>query len=160
VRSLALAFGAPVALHAPVRKGSLRAAATAHGCRVILYEAGEARRFHRRAIQVGVSGTLRVMHHLGMIDGDVPAPQAPPQVASRSSWVRARRSGLCQMRASLGDTIEAGQRIAVVIDTVGSRESLVRSRVPGVLIGHLNQAIVNRGDAIAHVAELEAPSGR
>jgi predicted deacylase len=155
VRSLALAFGAPVALHAPVRKGSLRSAATARGCRVILYEAGEARRFHRRAIQVGVDGTLRVLRHLGMIDEDVAEPAATPKVAHRSFWVRARRSGLCQMRASLGDTVEAGQRIAMIIDTVGSRESQVRSRAPGLLIGHLNHAIVNRGDAVAHIAEFE-----
>jgi predicted deacylase len=157
LRELATAFAAPVVLHAPVRRGSLRAAATARGRRVLLYEAGEARRFHRRSIQTGVEGTLRVMRHLGMIASDVPPPASPPRTARRSYWVRARRSGLCQMRCALGDAVAPGQRIATIMDTVGRRDASVRAREGGLLIGHLNQAIVNRGDAVAHIAELEAP---
>ena len=160
IRELALAFGAPVALHAGVRKGSLRGAAAARGRKVLLYEAGEARRFHRKAIQTGVNGTLRVLQHLGMIDVDIPAPASPSLVSRSSFWVRARRSGLCRMRAALGDRVEAGQQIATVIDTIGRKASPVRSRASGLLIGHLNQAIVNRGDAVAHMAELEEPPGR
>lgn len=155
VRALAAAFAAPVALHAPVRRGSLRAAATERGCRVLLYEAGEAQRFHRRSIQTGVDGTLRVMRHLGLIDGDVPDPPAAPLTAKRSYWVRARRSGLCQMRAALGERIQPGQRVATIMDTVGRKDRSVRARDGGLLIGHLNQAIVNRGDAVAHIAELD-----
>lgn len=157
IGDLAQAFGAPVALHAPIRKGSLRAAATGLGKKVLLYEAGEALRFDRTAIQVGVNGTMRVLEYLNMIDGDVPAPAAGTVTARRSMWVRARRSGLCQMRTSLGEYVAQGQRVAIIIDTVGRKEAIVRAPENGILIGHLNHALINRGDALAHIAAVAEP---
>ena len=52
-RKLAEAFGAPIMLHARVRDGSLRAAATESGATMLLFEGGEAWRFDAPAIEVG-----------------------------------------------------------------------------------------------------------
>ena len=57
VRRLAGVFGAPVALHARTRDGSLREAATEAGATVLLFEGGEADRFDERAIVAGTDSS-------------------------------------------------------------------------------------------------------
>ena len=78
-RELAVAFGAPLMLHAKLRDGSMRAAATSSGATVLLYEGGEAWRFNEQAVEAGTRGVLRVFDRLSMTgngepldDSDVP----------------------------------------------------------------------------------------
>jgi predicted deacylase len=151
---LAKVFGAPVLLHSRLRDGSLRAAAREMGKAVLVYEAGEASRFDSRAIDMGVDGVLRVMASLGMIGEEVVPPEVEPVVAWKSSWARARRTGFCEMIARLGDHVTEGSSLAVVYDALGRSRSLVKSKCSGVVIGHVTSPIVNRGDAVAHVAEI------
>ncbi len=76
-RRLAVAFGAPFAIQARLRDGSLRQAALDQEIGVLLYEAGQAHRFDEAAIQAGVEGVLRVLNELKMTDMQVPeAPSA------------------------------------------------------------------------------------
>ena len=151
---LACEFGAPVLLHSRLRDGSLRAAARELGKTVLVYEAGEANRFDLEAIEVGVEGTLRVMKALGMVQHAVDSPARPPRICRSSSWHRARRSGFCEMTLRLGAEVAKGDSVAVVFDALGRSRSVVRAKTAGVLIGHVTSPIVNRGDAVAHIAEL------
>lgn len=154
---LATAFRAPLTLHADLRDGSLRAAATEQGIAVLLYEAGEALRFDESAISTGVSGILRVMVEMGMVEDE--APPSPQTVHARSSfWLRAQRSGFCQMRVALGDRIEAGQVVATIFDAGGREERPILAREPGILISCLKTAPVHRGDAVAQLARLDVAS--
>lgn len=152
---LATAFGAPMLLHARLRDGSLRAAATALGKAVLLYEAGEANRFDSNAIETGVHGVLRVMRALGMIDVRIDPPSQASRTSRSSAWSRAQRTGFCEMRVQLGAEVEAGAEIAIVYDTLGQNRAIVRAGKPGVVIGHVTSPIVHRGDAVAHVAQIE-----
>ncbi len=147
---LAHAFAAPVTLDAAERGGSLRGVASDLGVPVLLYEGGEAGRFDREAIDLGTAGTLRVMAALSMIEGR--AAGAQTFVCRSSSWLRARRTGFCEMRVSLGKRVQAGDTIAVVFDSLGKSESLVRASAEGIVIGCTTSATVYRGDAVAHVA--------
>lgn len=149
---LASEFGAPVLLHSRLRDGSLRAAATERGKIILVYEAGEANRFDAHAIALGVGGVLRVMKALGMIDYGVESPEQPPHVYRASSWVRARRTGFCEMMVSLGTAVAEGESVAVIFDALGRDRTLVRANSPGIVIGHATSALVHRGDAIAHIA--------
>ncbi len=155
---LAAEFGAPVSLHARLRDGSLRAAARELGKTVLVYEAGEANRFDVEAIDTGVGGVLRVMKALGMIPYGVEAPEKTPKICWASSWVRARRTGFCEMLVRLGAEVDEGQSVAVVFDALGRDRSLVKAKSSGILIGHVTSPIVHRGDAIAHIAEVSAPA--
>ncbi|MDP9494711.1 MAG: succinylglutamate desuccinylase/aspartoacylase family protein, partial [Actinomycetota bacterium] len=95
---LARAFGAPFIIHARLRDGSLRQAATELGATVLVYEAGEAHRFDDFAIETGVTGVLRTLKSLKMLD--VPLPRVrPTRVMRRTRWVRARRGGLANISA-------------------------------------------------------------
>ncbi|MGR3492059.1 MAG: succinylglutamate desuccinylase/aspartoacylase family protein, partial [Shimia sp.] len=67
MEEVAEVFGAPIVLTSDLREGSLRAAAHEMGRNVLLYEAGEALRFDEYSVRVGLTGVLRVMHHLGML---------------------------------------------------------------------------------------------
>jgi len=158
VRRCAEAFGAAIMLHSRVRDGSLRQAATARGVHVLLYEAGEANRFNDFAIETGMEGILRVMHELGMWDGDGVEPRATPLATSKSHWVRARRGGILRLAVGLGETVSPGQIVGSVADAFGTGVSRVRARTEGIVIGHLSKPLVNQGDAIVHVAEEPVPA--
>ena len=96
-------------VHARLRDGSLRAAATENGATMLLYEGGEAWRFDTQAIDVGVRGIRRVLSELGMIDRDADdADTMVPMESRRTSWVRARRSGLALLQTGLGAEVTAG----------------------------------------------------
>ena len=155
-RELAAAFGAPVALHSRVRDGSLRDAAVRKGATVLVYEGGEAWRFDEAAISVGATGTLNVLRHLKMIE--VGAFDAAPETTflQTSRWIRAPRSGVCRVLVELGDRVSKSQPIAVVSDAYGSSESQVRATAASLVIARLEQPIVHRGDALVHVAPLDA----
>lgn len=157
---LAKIFAPPAMLYTDMLPGSLRKAAARFGIRCLLYEAGEDTRFSRAAIRIGVEGSLRVMQALGMIDDGVPPATLETFVSHRSSWVRATRGGMCKLSISLGDHVEAGDRVAVIFDTLGRHDRAVRARTAGVVIGHLNHAVVNRGEAVAHIAEPDSESAK
>jgi predicted deacylase len=157
VYSLTEVFAPPVALHARLRDGSLRGAASDDHRKILLFEGGQAHRFQHSVIQEGVDGTLRVLAHKGMI------PEAPPPTHttfwSRSAkWVRARRSGVLRLEAALGDTVQKGDIIGRIGSTSPGKSLRVLSPVTGVIIGIIRNPIINQGGPIANIAE-EDPNG-
>ena len=152
-RALAEAFGAPFMLHAKLRDGSMRAAATAAGATVLLFEGGEAWRLDEAAVSVGVRGIGRVLRQLDMTDDEL--PDLPAALESRSSgWVRARRSGIASMHVGLGDRVEKGATLALIHDSVGVLVSSMKATRTGLVVGHSHQPLVNQGDAIVHIADI------
>ncbi|MDH2415462.1 succinylglutamate desuccinylase/aspartoacylase family protein [Nocardioides sp. CER19] len=159
-RRLALAFGAPVALHASLRDGSLRQAARAAGARVLVYEAGEALRFDDESIDTGVIGVLRVLDTLGMLPEEEGVDEAddeprPTLVSRASGWVRARGSGVLQLDVQLGDLVEVGRRLGGISDTLGRRVRLVHADRAGIVVGLNRAPLVNTGDAVVHIAAVD-----
>lgn len=156
VKEIAKAFGASVMLNSNLRDGSLREAAQGVGCNMLLYEAGEALRFNETAIRIGVKGVLGVMREIGMLPKLKPrkAPLEPIQPVS-SHWLRAPMSGLMRAAYSLGDVVKKGAVIASVSGPLGEIEEDVTAKYSGVIIGRTNLPIVNRGDALFHIARVD-----
>lgn len=125
-RELAIAFDAPLMLHAKLRDGSMRAAATSRGATVLPYEGGEAWRFNQKAVESGTGGVLGVLQRRGMTGDGEPFDDDDVPESRSSSWVRARRTGLVQLHAKLGEYVEKGS------------------------------PLVNHGDAIVHIARLDS----
>ncbi len=151
---LAEAFNPPAIITAPLRDGSLRRAAQDAGVDVLLYEAGEALRFDEVAVRVGVKGVLRVMQHLGMIKSSKARPSSVAPVHSSSTyWVRAPQGGIVRSAKTLGSRVDVGDIIGYVADPMGETESPIEARRAGIIIGLANMPIVNRGDAVCHIAE-------
>ena len=161
---IARAFDAPVTLHAGLRDGSLRQAATEVTAEgeptrpVLLYEAGEPLRFDEECLAIGTAGVLNVMRLLGMLpdspaDGR-PGPGGGTLVADSSRWVRAKRSGIFRMSASLGDRVGEGDKLGVIADAFGRNRSAVRAPNAGIVIASANNPLVHRGDGVVHIAKL------
>lgn len=156
VLEMALAFGAPVALHAKVRAGSLRGEASKRGCKVLVYEAGEAQRFNRDAVETGVRGVLALLTARGMLDASPTTETLPPTVVSRkASWVRTPRAGLIRLKVELGDVVTKATVLARVGDAFGGVRAILRSRVAGVVIGVARNPLVHRGEAVVNIASTQ-----
>lgn len=147
-------FGAPIMLKSKVREGSLREAASALECDVLLYEAGGGLRFDEFAVRVGTTGVLRTLHGLGMIAGKPIAPsKAKPLRCGGSHWLRSPAGGLLRAYRRCGDTVNEGDILGVVADPFGEVETPISAPGDGVIIGRSELPIVNEGDAIFHVAQ-------
>ncbi|MCX4241398.1 succinylglutamate desuccinylase/aspartoacylase family protein [Paraliomyxa miuraensis] len=158
-RRLAVAFGAPLVLDTPATPGTLRAEAVKRGIPVLLFEGGEAGRFHEEVIEAGVSGARRVLARLRMIPA-VPAAEAPPVFTEGNRWIRAGRSGFCRVEVRLGERITRKQRVGVVCDAVGQSERVLHAPDDGVVIGVLRTAVVHRGDPVVHMAKIRGKGAR
>ncbi len=152
---LAQAFAPPVILISKLREKSLRLCAGEAGVKVLLYEGGEALRFDEQAIDVGVKGCLRVMAQLGMI---APVPQKPggeSLFSDSSSWVRAPDGGILHTIRRTGDRVGRREVIGVVADPLGTSSVPVVAEDDGIIVGRTFLPIVNRGDALFHIARVK-----
>lgn len=148
----AKAFGAPLMMQSSSRDGSLRHAATKKGIPVLLYEAGEALRLNPLAIKVGISGVLGVMKHLEMYQDDLVPSIGHSLRAKQSKWIRASYGGIFHLLVYLGDKVTRRQELGYITDAFGERRIPIRSSVEGIVISHIQNPLVNQGDAIIHIA--------
>lgn len=154
---LARVFGAPVIIPSTERSGSLRAEARERGVETILYEAGEGLRVDEPSVKIGVAGILKVLRHRGMLGGKGPRTTRVPLLARRSLWVRAPGGGLLTSFCADGDIVKKGGLLARVANPFGGAEVEVRSPVDGLVVGRAVMPVVNEGDAVFHLAEIERP---
>ncbi|MCB0418738.1 MAG: succinylglutamate desuccinylase/aspartoacylase family protein [Bdellovibrionaceae bacterium] len=151
---LAKAFGAPVVLDASLPDGSLRA--TSGKVPVLLYEGGEALRFDEFAIKAGLAGTIRLMRHLKMLPPSTkPKPTRRSFLAQSSYWVRAPQSGTLRVLRHIGDWVRKDSLLGVISNPFGEDSVKIFSKEAGVVIGKTNIPLVNRGDALFHLATAD-----
>jgi predicted deacylase len=157
-RELAEVFAPPAVIVSSLRERSLRMTALNNDVDVVLFEAGEALRFDEIAIRAGVFGTLRVMKHLGMLNAKSIKPaRVRPVYSHESHWQRAPQGGIFRAYRTTGDVVGEGNVIGIVSDPFGEAETEVRAPYGGVIIGRTNLPVVNRGDALFHIAVIDAP---
>ena len=147
---LAQVFNPPFIVASKYLDKSLRKTAHAIGKSVLLYEGGESLRLDEFAVQEGMKGALRVLHYLGMRKEGVPADQ-PPVLLSRSTWVRAKTSGLFRATIRSGAHVEKGATLGTVMDPYGEFERKVRAPVNGYVICINNHPLINQGEALIHI---------
>jgi uncharacterized protein len=149
------AFGAPIAIDAKIRDGSLRQAAGDLGVPVLLYESCEALRFDEIYIRAGVKGVLNVMRHIGMLRRSR-ARVKPPIISRNTHWIRAPESGILRVLVPLGAEVNKGQTIAFIADPMGTSETDVVADSHGIVVGRTNLPLAYEGDALFHIAEIGA----
>ena len=153
-REIAAAFGAPVILSAnSPPEGSLRAVCNAKGVRVLVYEAGESMRLDAPGVRYGLQGVTNVMRHLGML----PLPKKTPALtrtvfSKKSFWVRAPAGGIFRAMIPLGKAVTESTKLGIIGDPLGDKEVVVLPKAEGIVIGRTNQATVDEGDALFHIA--------
>lgn len=156
---LAKIFGAPVVLNSNLRDGSLRQCASEDGCRILLYEAGEALRFDELSIRAGVHGVINILTYLDMLKPAKNRKKQPtePIVADRSSWMRANTSGIVSFKVNLGEHVEKKQVLAKISSPFGEVLGEVCSTREGIVIGKQNIPLVQEGEAMFHIAYFSEP---
>lgn len=152
---MALAFSPPAIITAPLRDGSLREFARADGVEMLLYEAGEALRFDEFAIRIGVRGILRVMAQMGMIDRPPEPEEFQPVLSHKTSWLRSPQGGIFVPQPHAGDLVEEGDVIGTVSNPFGDDTVELHAPFSGMIIGEAMLPVVNRGDALFHLARLD-----
>lgn len=155
LKRFAEAFAAPVLLQSSIPQGSLREAAAERGVGILLYEAGEALRLDELAVRAGVRGIQNVMHELDMLPARFASrPKAMPVFSHASRWSRAPEAGLFRAFKTLGDSVSKGDMIGIVSDPYEGIDTPVTAPTDGIIIGRINVSVVNRAEALFHVAEF------
>lgn len=156
---LAHVFGAPVILNSNIRDGSLRQSVVEDGKPFLLYEAGEALRFDEFSIRLGVAGILSVMRVLGMLKGKPYKSRFNTFVANSSKWIRAPQSGILRVDCPLGSHVSRGDPLGKISDPMGEDEIEVKSSTEGVIVSAIRLPLVNKGDALFHIARVKGSEG-
>jgi uncharacterized protein len=151
---LAFAFGAPFVLNSKEIPGSFRRSATNAGKTIIVFEGGESQRFDERSINEAMDGIHRVMAHLGMVECKIPLRES--LVLRKSTWIRAKISGMFVPFVHAGDGVIEGQVMAHVGDPFGEMVYEVKAPMDGYIIGLNNQPVINAGDALIHIGTENA----
>jgi uncharacterized protein len=148
---LAKAFGTHYVVHSKHIEKSFRKTAYKNKKHLLVYEGGESMRLDPYAIEEGITGTKRLLHHLEMIN----APQILQStlVVKESTWIRAKASGIFSCSTRLGEFVRKGELLAQISDPYGQVVVPVKATSNGHIIGVNNNPVVNVGDALIHVGE-------
>ncbi|MCA9405838.1 MAG: succinylglutamate desuccinylase/aspartoacylase family protein [Candidatus Omnitrophica bacterium] len=156
-KSLALNFGVPVVMDAEHIEGSLRTYCFQKKIPLIVFEGGEALRYDEGSIKSGLAGIVSFMRAIGML----PALKSKKQtriksaIAQGNHWVRASGGGILKIKKKLGSPVDKGDLMGIISDPFGEDKIDVRAVGKGIIIGQTQIPLVNRGDALFHVATFE-----
>lgn len=152
VREFTRGFGATTVLHSRGSRGMLRTAAILAGIPAVTFEVGGPGELEPEEIDHGEQAIYTLMHKLGMAR-ELPAWDEPQPIFYESIWVRADAGGLLLSRVELGQSVEPGQVLGVVIDPINNIERELVSPVLGRIIGMARNQVVLPGFAVFHVGE-------
>jgi hypothetical protein len=146
-------FSPPLIINSPFRDNTLRKEASRKGKSILVFEGGESNRFDALSITEGVNGCLRLMNHLGMID--INLRDNDTVYLNKTSWVRARSSGLFHILKTNGSRINKGDVIGMICDPYGEHQENLIAHYDGYILGVNNQPVINQGDALMHIGVVE-----
>lgn len=152
---LARAFAPPFILKTKFRNNSLRQVADDQGKPLIIYEGGESQRFDQYSIECGVRGIHRVLSHLGLLKSNHSGHEHDVIELDKSSWLRARHSGLFMPTIKNGSCVQKEEVMGVITDPYGKFEHRVRANREGYVIAVNYEPTVNKGDALVHIGWVQ-----
>ena len=150
---LAEIFNMPYAIESKLIKKSIRKTAFDKGIPMVVFEGGESSRIDEYSIEEGLRGLRNLMLAKGMKSFD--QEKVKSQILTNGKWQRAGRSGILNLFHESGSFVEKGQVIGEIQDPNNSFKHPVKSIMTGVIYGHNNNPVINKGDAILHIAELK-----
>lgn len=151
-KDLAFQFGVPVIINANSRDGSLRAEARKKNIPILLYEGGEALRYDEHVIRMGVNGIKAVMRAIGMLPSKPQSKRPEGFISEKTIWVRAPSAGILTSEKPLGAHVEEKENLGFIRDPFGKHNVPVPAKVGGIVIGKTQLPLVNKGDALFHIA--------
>lgn len=149
----AAAFGAPfIWRHAGVTEGRSLSAARALGVPSIYVEASGAGTVHGGEHDVMVDGIRRLMRIMGMVESAEPIPCTPQLLegglGDTDKALSCSESGYLVVRAGAGTLVQAGARIAEILDERGRLRETISAPFPGLVALVRRRSRVRAGDRI------------
>jgi predicted deacylase len=144
-------FNAPFTLNSTYLSKSLRETVSKLGKSIILFEGGKSMQLNKTVVKIGARGTLNVMQHLGMHDGE-PKQKKPTIVVKSSKWLRAPSSGLFYTTIENGAFVEKGELLGLLSDPYGKSEKKVKAPFNCYILCVNTSPIINKGNALFHVS--------
>jgi predicted deacylase len=157
--ALAQAFGARWIVHHRGTAGSLRRVAQASGRPSLVAEAGGPGRAEPAVVQWLLRGLQRLLVGYGLLPGPA-APAAPALLLRRTRWLRARRGGLLEYYARLGERVPGGRLLLGATTVLGRELERLHAPAEGVVLGLCTQPAIGPGDALLHLALLDPEDAR
>lgn len=153
LKTLAGIFNAPFTLYSKNITGSFRSSCTKLGVKMLLFEGGKSMDINNTITQEAVDGAKRILLHLGMLNTKKKTKQALLESVyiEKSSWVRAKYSGLFHRKIEIGEFVTKNEIIACITDPFGKFEHTVKAPNSGYIINSNDAPIVYQGDAIFHI---------
>lgn len=145
-------FGATTVLQSRGGEGMLRVAATAAGIPSVTFEVGAPLRLQPEEIAFGVQAIDVLLHKLGIVP-DRPDWDEPQPVYYRSRWVRANAGGMLISDVTLGESVDRGQRLGLIIDPLANSERPIFAPFDGLVLGMAQNQVVLPGFAVFHIGE-------
>ena len=152
--TLAKIFGTKFIINSAIREKSFRKSVTDLGKKVLLFEGGKSLDLDRVVTQRAIEGTLKVLHHLGFrsnIDEIATIPNVKQYLITKSTWLRAPKSGMYRGFQVLGTFVAKGEILGTVSDPFGVTEKAIKAPFAGYIICNNHAPIVNQGDALFHI---------
>jgi predicted deacylase len=160
-RGLALAFGID---HIVIDKGRLRSAddslyvdqtALSRGVPAITTETGQLGSNDDRWVQIAERGVMNVLHHLGMLDGEM---RENPGVVWLTDYqvVTSPETGIFRAAVRDGYAVAEGGLLGVLVDFFGEEIAEIRAPFAGVVNYVVATPPVSKGEPVAMVSRLAA----
>ena len=147
-------FGAPFIVYSKNITKSYRSTCAKMGTPVLLFEGGKSQISDKDIARAGVHGVMRILDHLKMLDKDFVVPEQTKDsiIIQRSTWLRAKYSGLLHLKSTCGDFVEKNEVIATITDPYGTFRHKVKASNDGYIINTNEASLVYQGDAIFHIS--------
>ena len=129
--------------------------ATARNIPAPIIEFGEAGRLEPDQVELGLTGIMRVLKQLGMIDrgpiDDRLTSAHDPVITPRSTAIRSTTQGLLHLLVRPGDRVTQGQLLARVVSLIDETEE-IRSGADGVVVRVSTDGVVTPSDRVVVLA--------
>lgn len=156
LKKLAAVFNAPFTLYSKNVVGSFRSSSEKLNVKMLLFEGGKSLDINPVIADEGVNGAKRLLAHLDMLDPKhaIEQPINNTIFIEKSSWIRAKCSGLFQDYNTIGTFVKKGTTLGIITDPYGKFERKIKALNEGYIINANHSPIVYEGDAIYHISNI------
>jgi predicted deacylase len=154
LKKLADIFNAPYILYSKNIPGSFRNSSEKLNVKMLLFEGGKSLDINMAVADEGVSGAMRLLAYLDMLNPKLKAGQPKEKTIyiEKSTWIRAKTSGLFHDHNTIGTFVPKGFVLGFITDPFGKFQQKVKAPNDGYIINANLSPIVYEGDAIYHIS--------
>lgn len=153
-KALAKIFQSPVVTNVSLEGNHLRQTTELLKIPLLVYQAGEAKRFDENAIHVGVEGIKNVMRSIDILEKE-PIQEVTPIFSQDAEWLTSHKGGILHSHVTLGQTIEENDTIGEINDPFGVELiEIIKAPQKGVVVGINMSPLVHEGLPIFKIASF------